>query len=343
MRITLYTVAALTLIVFIGALAHYINPGSYGANLFGMHLDFPVAIWIVIPMMILLAASVTHMMYYGLKNHFKLRRWVKDTDTLKDALYWSILKEPHKHKYLKGEMKDGAKLLDGCHIEVNCSAEGLDKRFVGAMEMVKDIKNGNYVEIKDRKIKNSLSKNNPLIIQNEINRLQTSDEFVESVLRSRESYDKSIVDKALDIYFSKANFDNALKYISMLSMENFYKMLDRVDEGEKLGFNEEMIHKYVKHIEFECEDYMRLARTTMKKFAPNVNITLFDTLRKADEQAEHAYIYILFEYERMEDAQEFLEEQREEEFIKYRAMLELKRHNFPFKLEDFIDSDRACR
>ncbi|MBN2823776.1 MAG: hypothetical protein JXQ76_00510 [Campylobacterales bacterium] len=343
MRITLYTVAALTLIVFVGAFAHYINPSSYATNLFGMHLDFPVAIWIVIPMMILLVASIGHMMFYGLKNHFKLRRWVKDTDTLKDALYWSILKEPQRHKYLKSQMKDGAKILDGCHIEVNCSAEGLDNRFVGAMEIVKDIKNGNYVEIKDKKIKNALSKTNPLMIQNEINRLKTSNEFVESVLRSRESYDKSIVQSALDIYFAKATFDDALKYISMLTMKHFYKMLDRVDEGEKIGLTQEMVSKYVKHLDFECENYMRLAQTTTKKFTPSANILLFDTLRKADEQAENAYIYVLFEYEKIEDAQEFLDEQQENEFVRYRAMLELKRNNFRFKLEDFIDIDRACR
>jgi len=343
MRITLYTVAALTLIVIMGAFAHYINPASYATNLFGMHLDFLVAIWVVIPMMILLVASVAHMMFYGLKNHFKLRRWVKDTDTLKDALYWSILKEPQRHRYLKTQMKDGAKILDGCHIEVNCSAEGLDNRFVGAMEIVKDIKNGNYVEIKDRKIKNALSKTNPLMIQNEINRLKISNEFVESVLRAKESYDKSIVDNALDIYFAKATFEEALKYISMLSKTNLYKMLDRIDEGEKIGLTQEIIEKYVKQMDFECEDYMRLAKTTTKKFAPNVNIALFDALRKQNEQAENAYIYLLFEYEKLEDAHEFLEEQNEDEFIKYRAMLELKHHNFPIKLEDLIDIDRVCR
>jgi len=152
MRITLYTVAALTLIVIIGAFAHYINPSNYATNLFGLPLDYPVAIWVVVPMIVLLIASVAHMMYYGLKNHLKLKRWVRDTETLKDALYWSILKEPKKHRYLKSEMKDGAAILDACHIDVDASAEGLDDRFVRALEIVRDINNGKYVEIKDKKI-----------------------------------------------------------------------------------------------------------------------------------------------------------------------------------------------
>ncbi|MEA2028717.1 MAG: hypothetical protein U9N49_07050, partial [Campylobacterota bacterium] len=257
-------------------------------------------------------------------------------------LYWSILKEPKKHRYLKSEMKDGAAILDACHIDVDASAEGLDDRFVRALEIVRDINNGKYVEIKDKKIRNSLSSKNPLVIQNDINRLHSSSEFVESVLRAKESYDKSIVDTALNLYFSQATFDDALKYISMLSRENFNGMLDRVDKGEKIGLNEEMVQGYVKQMSFECEDYMRLSQTTMKKFAPNINITMFDHFRKEDSQAEDAYICMLFEYEKIEDANDFLEEQRDDEFTKYRALLELKRQNFHFKLEDFIDKDRVC-
>lgn len=342
MRITLYTVASLALIAFFGAFAHYINADKYSADLFGMHLTFPVALWIIIPMTVLLITSIAHMMYYGLRIHFKLKRWVKDTETLKDALYWSILKEPQKHRYIKHEMRDGASILDMCHIDVDGSAEGLDDRFVRALEIVKDINNGKYVEIKDKKIKNSLSANNPLVIQNNINRLHSSSEFVESVLRAKESYDKSIVDEALNLYFSNANFDDALKYISMLSKENFYAMLSRVDSGEKIGFTEENVLKYAQHLNFECEDYMRLSQTTMKKFAPNVNITLFDNFRKENSQAENAYLSMLFEYEKVEDINDFLDEQRDDEFTKYRALLELKRQNFHFKFEEFIDKDRVC-
>jgi len=342
MRITLYTVASLALIAFFGAFAYSINSGSYSTEIFSIHLTFPIAVWIIIPMVVLLIASIGHMMYYGLKIHFKLKRWIKDIDTLKDALYWAILKEPKKHRYLKHEMKDGAIILDSCHIEVDGSAEGLDDRFVRALEIVKDINNGQYVEIKDKKIRNSLSDNNPLIIKNNINQLHTSSEFVERVLRAKESYDKQIVDVALNLYFSQSTFDDALKYISMLDMENFYSMLDRVDGGEKIGLDEEMIQKYVTHLDFECEDFMRLSQTTMKKFAPNVNIMMFDAFRKETTKAEDAYICMLFEYEKVDDVTDFLEEQRDDEFSKYRALLELKRQNFHFKLEDFIDKDRVC-
>jgi hypothetical protein len=345
MRITLYFFASLLLITLVGALAYSINSSKYPVDMFGLHFTFPVAVWVIIPMLVLLAASVAHMMYYGLKIHFKLKRWVKDIDTLKDALYWAILKEPQKHKYLKHEMRDGAVILDSCHIDVDSSAEGLDDRFVRALEIVKDINNGQYVEIKDKKLRNVLSDNNPLMIQNTLNRLNVSSEFVETVLRSKESYDTTVVEQALSIFFQKATFSEALKYASLMQVKHLYMMLDRVDAGEKIGFDEIMVNKFVEALDFDCEDYMRLAQTTMKKFAPHVNISLFDSYRKDEnigEKAENAYINMLFEYEKVEDIQDFLEEQRDDEYAKYRALLELKRQNFHFKLEDFIDKSRVC-
>jgi len=342
MRITLYIVASLALMALLGAFAYSITTDSFTKELFGITLNFPIYIWVSIPMGILFVTSLLHIMYYGTKLHFKDRRWKKDMETLKDALYWSILKEPSKHKYIKNEMKDGASILDMCMIETNSSAEGLDNRFVRALEIVKDINSGKFVEIKDKNIKKRLSSTNPLIIQNTINRINSEDSFVEEVLRAKESFHKSVIDSALDKFVSTATLEEALKYVTLLDMSNFYKLLDRVDTGEKLGFNETIIDKFVEALDFECEDFMRLSVTTTKKLKPLVNIALFNKYRKDNSKAENAYLWILFDYERVEDIKEFLEEQRENEFIKYRLLLELRANNHHFKLEDFIDKKSVC-
>ena len=342
MRITLYIVASLALMALLGAFAYSITTESFTKELFGITFNLPIYVWVSVPMGILFITSLLHIMYYGTKLHFKARRWKKDMETLKDALYWSILKEPSKHKYIKDEMKDGASILDMCTIETNSSAEGLDDRFVRALEIVKDINSGKFVEIKDKNIKKRLSSTNPLIIQNTINRVNSDNSFVEEVLRSKESYDKSVVDSALDKFFSKATLEEALKYITLLDMDNFYKILDRVDGGEKLGFDENMIDKFVTALDFECEDYMRLSLTTTKKLKPLVNIALFNKYRQNSSKAENAYLWILFDYEKVEDIKEFLEEQRDNEFIKYRLLLELRANNHHFKLEDFIDKKSVC-
>ncbi len=342
MRIALYIVASLTLMTFLGVFAYSISTEYYSKELFGITLNLPIYLWVSIPMVILFITSLLHIMYYGTKLHFKDKRWKRDIETLKDALYWSILKEPRKHKYLKNEMKDSASILDMCTIDTDSSAEGLDNRFVRALEIVKGIESGKYIEIKDKKLKKSLSGNNPLIIQNNINRVKNDNHFAEEVIRDKESFDKSVVESALEKFFINATLQDIIKYISLLDINNFYKILDRVDGGEKLGFDEHIIDRFVDRLDFECKDYMRLSVTTTKLLKPYANIALFNKYRQKNSKAESAYIWILFEYEKVEDIKDFLEEQGDNEFVKYRALLELRNYNHHFKLEDFIDKNSIC-
>ena len=343
MRITLYIVASLTLIALIGGFVYStITPADYQTEIYGQSFNFPIAVWIMIPMLILLISSVFHIMYYGFKNHLKLKRWIKDTDTLKDALYWSILKEPKKKKYLKNDMKKCASILNISNVEVNGSAEGLDDKFVGVLDIVKDINLGKYIDLKEKKLNKVLSNNNPLVIQNNINRLNTSPEYIEEVLRSKEEHSDKEVLEAVSLFIKTASFSEALKYVKLLTIEDFYILLDRVDAGEKITLEKEILDKFVEAFDFECEDYMRLSATTLNKFTPTDNIGLFNNYRKITEKAENAYLCILFDYERIEYIEEFLEEQRDDEFKRYRALLALRSSNYHFKLEDFIDKKTVC-
>jgi hypothetical protein len=343
MRITLYIIASLTLIAIVGGFVYStISPADYQTTIYGQSFNFPIAVWITIPMFILLVSSVLHMMYYGFKNHLKLKRWTKDTDTLKDALYWSILKEPKKKKYLKNDMKKCASILNISNIEVNGSAEGLDDKFVGVLDIVKDINLGKYIDLKEKKLKKILSNDNPLVVQNNINRLKVSPEYIEEILRSKEVHSDKVVSEAVSLFIKTASFSDALKYVKLLTIKDFYLMLDRVDSGEKMNFEKDILDKFVAAFKFECEDYMRLSLTTLNKFTPTDNIGLFNKYRKNTEKAENAYLCILFDYERIEYIEEFLEEQRDDEFKRYRALLALRNSNYHFKLEDFIDKQTVC-
>lgn len=343
MRITLYIIASLALIVIVGAFVYtIISPANYETTIYGQSLNFPIAIWITVPMFILLLSSVFHMMYYGFKNHIRLKKWIKDTDTLKDALYWSILKEPKKKKYLKNDMKKCASILNMSNIEVNGSAEGLDDKFVGVLDIVKGINLGKYIDLKEKKLDKVLSKDNPLVIQNNINKLDIAPEYIEEVLRSKEGHSDKVLEKAISLFIKTASFSDALKYVKLLTIKDFYLMLERVDAGKKIDLEKDMLDKFVVEFKFECEDYMRLSLTTLNRFTPTDNIGLFNNYRKLTEKAENAYLCILFEYERIEYIEEFLEEQRDDEFKRYRVLLELRDSNYHFKLEDFIDKQTVC-
>jgi len=110
------------------------------------------------------------------------------------------------------------------------------------------------------------------------------------------------------------------------TMQEYKNILDLTRDDEI------MIDKFVTALDFECKDYMRLSITTTKLLKPYANIALFNKYRQKNSKAENAYIWILFEYEKVEDIKDFLEEQGDNEFVKYRALLELRNYNHHFKL-----------
>ena len=49
-----------------------------------------------------------------------------------------------------------------------------------------------------------------------------------------------------------------------------------------------------------------------------------------------------FEYELLEQASNYLDEQEEDEFVKFRALNTLKKEHNKYKLEDIMDIDSIC-
>ncbi|MEJ2527691.1 MAG: hypothetical protein P8Y49_06375 [Sulfurovaceae bacterium] len=60
MRIGLYLFAAISLTIFAAVITYFINPSNYMLSAFNLNLNLPVALWIVLPMSILLIFSALH-------------------------------------------------------------------------------------------------------------------------------------------------------------------------------------------------------------------------------------------------------------------------------------------
>ena len=81
---------------------------------------------------------------------------------------------------------------------------------------------------------------------------------------------------------------------------------------------------------------------TKKYFNPEENLTLFRGYQLDNPKAQNAYLYLLFEYELLDQVAIYLNEQEEHEFIKFRALWELKQEHTKYKLEDIIDIQTVC-
>ncbi|PHS39403.1 MAG: hypothetical protein COB07_06525 [Sulfurovum sp.] len=342
MRLGLYTFAALVLMGIIGAVTYSINPHHYVLELMGINFTFPVAVWIVLPMFILFLFTLGHMFVYGLKNYFKLKKWHKDTQTLEDALYWSLVNEPKEQKYGIEDIRNSARLLTKASISVSDNIDGLTPRLSRVVNIIRKIKNGEYIDLKEEKMAKVFHKGNPILMQNRLNCLKTDDSFVEEVMKATSEYTKIVQAEALDIFAATKNFTEARKYVKVFDTKSFFLMLNRVDSANDLELTPEVLTDFVKALDLTCQDFIQIAYVTKKYFKPEENLLLFRSYQLENNKAQNAFLYLLFEYELLEQVTAYLDEHEETEFVKFRALHDLKQQNSKYILEDIIDISTVC-
>jgi hypothetical protein len=343
MRLGLYIFAALTLMGIVGAVVHMINPNNFLIEVMGINFNFPIAVWVVLPMALLLLFTIIHMFYYSMKGYFKEKKWERDAGTLEDALYWSLVNEPKEQKYMIDEIKKSAVLLGKSNLTVIDSVEGLSDRLTKIVNILNKIKNGEYVDLKENKLAKVFNEGNPHLVRNRLNRLESDSEFVEEVMKSSSKYSEPVRKHALEIFARKESFFKARKYAKIFDVENFFVMLNRLDEEEDHTLTAEILNDFVEALKLRCADFVRIAKITKKHFSPDENLALFKAYQKENPKAQNAYLYLLFEYELLDEIEKYLDEQEEHEFMKFRALFELKKQNKGFKLEDLIDAESICK
>ncbi len=342
MRLGLYIFFGIALMAIIGAFTYTIATDNFIIEIMGINFNLPIAVWVVLPMLLLFLFTIIHMLFYGVRNYFKIKKWERDTDTLEDALYWSLVNEPKEQKYTIGNIKNTAVLLSKASIDMADNVEGLTPRLAKVVNIIQKIKNGDYIDLKEEKMGKVFNDGNPILIQNRLNHLKSGDKFVEDVMKSASSYSVPVQKEALALFSQKENFEKARKYVKVFDVENFFVMLHRVSAEDDIGLTKDILNDFVDTLKFTCSDFVKIAQVTKKYFKPDENLTLFRTYQKENPKAQNAYLYLLFEYELLDQVAAYLEEQEENEFIKFRAFYKLKRQNNKYKMRDIIDIEHVC-
>lgn len=340
MKLGLYTFAALTLILLTGAFVYTLELGSYRLDL--LNITLPVTIWVVLPALLLFIFTILHMLFYGLRNYLKIKKWTKDTETLEDAFYWSLVNEPKEQKYAMDEMRNSAVILGKSNLDVLDNVEGLTPRLAKVVNIINKIQSGEYIDLKEEKMAKVFNAGNPILVKNRLNRLESDEKFVEGVMKATSDYSEDVQKEALKIFAQRSDFEEARKYSKVFDVENFLAMLHRVSAEDDLKLNRDILSTFIEDLNLKCDDFIKVAEVTKKYFKPDENLMLFKEFQEKNEKAQNAYLYLLFEYELIDQVGAFLNEQDDDEFMKFRALYELKKQNSKYKLEDIIDIHSVC-
>ncbi len=91
MGIKKYIGFGLLFILLLGVFVYSFEGGKYTLSLVDVPIRLPIAVWVILPVIMLFLMSVLHLFFYGTKNMVVLRRVKKDGEKFTEAAKQALL------------------------------------------------------------------------------------------------------------------------------------------------------------------------------------------------------------------------------------------------------------
>ncbi len=336
MGIKRYILLGVVFILAVGLYVYSFNGNDFTLEIYKFSLTLPVAAWIVVPIVILFLASISHLMYYGFKDFFYKRALKKDFDAFVNSAKNSILGEDSNYKFktswfeLPGNIIKTLNYAKKSNFVENIDDEELKEYY----RVVDSIRDGKYEDIKKYK----LSKENELYVLNELNRLKDEPKYAYEILKTCDDLNSQLCKKAYYTLLDFAPFSDIKKYNFTIDKDILRRMMERyIDENDDFDMDIETIKSMLEQFNANSEDYLELAQEIKVKLAPDELIELFQKLYNEKGQlAADAYLYTLYELQMIDKVREILDNSDEEDFLKFKTLLFLRDHGKNINVEKFL-------
>jgi len=339
MYIKRYTVASFILMILVGWYVYaYVTQESISLSFFGVNLpSVSIALLVVLPLFLLYLASVAHMAFYSMIGGFKLKKYEKDFSKLIDAFCDAFLdKDDRIHEFktdryrLLGKVVDDSKIFP--HTESRLDIE--NEKIRNIINLIHRIKHGEIVNLK----KLNLPSNNPLVMQNNINRYKAGELGAEEILINAKNYDIDFLKSVYNDFVESADGQKIMHYYKeFLTKEALFKILRRVAQNEhEVALGVDDLVTLALAADLSKEEYIEISKILAKGMMPENRLKFFETLSEKDDKATEAYLYTAFDLEMIELADEILEASPPDEYKNFRAYKALKECNKNFNIDIFI-------
>ena len=341
MYIKRYTIAAFVLMGLVGWFVFaYITPEATSFELFGVKTPvLLVAIWVIVPLVVLYLASVFHMAFYSFLGSFRTRKYEKDYDKVLDLIIDAYLgKKNRNHSFktppysLLGKLLDNSTIFPNNNISFNQENEKT-KKMSAVLDVINTIRAGEVAELKGYR----LDSDNELVTQNNRNRYKKGELKAEDILSNPKKYSLKLAKEAYVDFVQTASLSAIDKYKEFLSREAFDIILARVNADENtLEITNEALMTLIANLDLNKEDYIELSRVAAKNMIPDQRLKLFEMLSNENDDAVDAYLYTLYDLEMVDSANTILEISQSNEYENFKAYSALKECGKQFSIELFV-------
>ncbi|MCT7562806.1 hypothetical protein [Aliarcobacter butzleri] len=316
-----YIVSTVILAILLFGFLYSLELGDYEISLFGYSQILPVSVWIILPFLFLAIATYLHLFFYAACDFFKKWAVSKDHETMIEFINAQLLGKDSATKFRTKKFRELYAILSQLNISVKSETfTSLNEDLNKTVAAVQDINKGKFV----KSVK--LNENSDLAKQNLLNKIEEQVDFAVDVIKKSENYSTDVVKKAFLKVLSEKTMTTIKKLYKNIKLDKelAQKLFEKDALNNEFGFTQEEILALVKELNFDKKDYLNLAKTYEKILNPDEIISIFEKLSSENDEATTAYLHVLCEFEMIDKLREVLANTQENEFLPFKALLDLK-------------------
>lgn len=347
MKLRRYTILAIFLLAALGAYMYLVMgiTGAYALTEFseyGFTLELPVVAWILAPALLILVLSELHFGMIGFGALLNEKKYARDYRVLKQMLINKMFGETKSYGFKSARYKELSAILSRVNFQVNTESVKSDVEEVDeAIRVLAHVQKGEVADLKPY----SLSNENPLLDQNDKNRLVDDSKFAYDIIRRPKAYNETMISLALKKILELEDTKEIKKHLEQIAKNKplLCQLLELYFREEKpLDLTHKEFIEMILHAEMGKAEYIALARKTKNKMTPDNWIAVFERFSEENSKAEEAFICVLLDLEVNERAQERINNLPDEEAAKFKAYMELRAIGRSYPLEMFLSSTTCC-
>jgi len=324
MGLKLYMAGAVVLVAGIFGYVFNMDKGDYTLQLMDKEFVFPIALWVVAPAIVLFVVTILHLLFYGFKNYLASKAVSKDTDAIITLISDKLLGKTTTVHLKNEKLSELAEIIEQLSISVKDSHFSTTNKSVNKIvTQIAMINDGLYVPAKELRLPN----NNPIMIKNLINRVDSDEDFALDVLKNHTDYNKAIVKEAFKKIITDKSMTTIKKYLDNVEIDKDVLILLLTKDSEvsdEFSLTSESIVNMIKKVELSVDELTNIAKLYKRSSSPEKLIKLYEDISELNDSYVSAYLYVLAEYEMTDKIRDILSMSESNQYTSYKALIDLK-------------------
>jgi len=332
-----YIVFSILLMILVTGYAFSLELGEYTVQISEFQLALPVWVWIISPMLLLFLASVLHMFFYGFKGYLGNRAIVKDEENIIESIKSSLLNKTDVKAYKRDAFKNLSEILSQLNLTPKEGSFNSSNEEINAIvEKIQKINDGKYLAPKELK----LADENPLMVKNALNKLNSDEDYCLEILKRPANHSNETIKKAYSVVLASKSMTTVKKILNNIKLdkEMILELFKRDAEQTDFSLSKEEVIKHIKSANFTKWDFLHLAKLYKNNMLPDDLLKIFEEISATNDLALDSYLYVLFEYEMIDNIRDIFASSAQNELLPYKALLDLKDSGKQYTLDSLCYS-----